>query len=270
MSWKVPTDKTMYSANLGHPIFAVTMIALGILGLTTGDFTPVWGPVSKDTPAREVLVHLCALVSLGCGAGLLWERAAASAARLLLAYLLLWTLAMRVPEIFPAPAAVGSWYGCAETAVLVAGAWVLYAWFASDWDKRHLRFATGHGGRRIARTIYGVALMFFGLSHFIYLHQTVALVPSWLPIATAWAHFTGGTYIAAGVAMITGVCSRLAAALSVLQMGLFTLLVWLPTIVASTPATAYQWSETILSWTLTTSGWVVADSYRDSPFVGLD
>jgi hypothetical protein len=65
----------------------------------------------------------------------------------------------------------------------MAGAWVLYAWFAADWDRQRLGFVTGETGVRIARGLKGLALIAFGLSHFACVTDTAALVPSWHAIA---------------------------------------------------------------------------------------
>src|SRR5262245_48323154 len=101
----------MRIASVGHAVYAATMIALGVYGLVRRDFTPVWEPVPKGIPAREVLVYVCAVVSLACGVGLLWKHAAAPAARALLGLMMLWFLLFRVSAIFRAPKSQDTWSG---------------------------------------------------------------------------------------------------------------------------------------------------------------
>ena len=251
----------------GHAAFAAIMIALGILGIVKGDFTPIWVGVPKSFPAREALVYLCAVVSLLMGVGLLWRRTAAVAAGLLLIYLLAWLVLVRMSRILVAPAATDTWWACGETAVMAAAAWVLYAWFAGDGKGARPRFAVGDKGLRIARLLYGLGLIPFGIAHFTYLNETVVLVPGWLPWHVAWAYFTGAALIAAGVAVLINVYARLAATLSALEMGLFTVIVWIPIVLAG--PTALQWHEFIDSCALTAAAWVVADSYRGASWLAV-
>ncbi len=250
----------MRSASIVHATFAVTMIGLGVIGLLRPDFAPVWNPVPATVPARELLLYLGALISLICGVGLLVQRVAIIAARLLLATLLLWMLLFRLPKFLHASVFEACWW-VFPLAVMLAAAWMLYAWLTTDWDRMHLRFISGSNGLRIARVLYGLSLIFFGTAHFIDLKDTVSLIPHWLPGHLFWAYFTGCTFVAAGVAVLIGFHAGLAAALSALQISLFLLLVWMP-IVAAGSKDSFQWSETILNAALAVAAWVIADSYR--------
>ena len=259
---------TIRIASVGHALFATSMIWLGAMCLSRGDFVQVWQPVPKWVPAREVLAYLCALISLASGIGLLWQRTAAVAARVVFASLMVWLLALRLPNLFfQTPVVLVAWtFG--STAVMVAAAWVLYVWFAGDRDRQRLGLFADDTGVRIARALYGLSLVPFGLAHFMYLDATTVLIPHWLPWHVAWAYFTGAAFIAAGLAVTVGVFARLAAALSTLQLGLFGLIVWVPRVLAGA-VNDFQWGEFVVTCALTAGAWVVADSYRGVPWLAV-
>ncbi len=249
-------------ASIGHVVFAVIMILLGAVGFLHPDLVSLWNPVSINVPAHELLVHLIALISMAAGVGLLVQRMAAIAARLLLTTLLLWLVLLRIPNFFFEPVFAACW-SVFPLVLMVAATWVLYVWFAADFERNHLHLILGNSGLRIARFLYGLSLIFFGIAHFVDVKDTVSLVPHWLPGHLFWAYFTGCAFIAAGLATLIGFCARLAVTLSAIQLALFLFLVWIP-IVATGSKSPFQWSETILNAALCAGAWVMTDSYRDT------
>jgi uncharacterized membrane protein len=237
-------------AAIARIAFAASMMVYGVHAFVTRELAGIWGPVPKFIPAQAALPWLVGVVMLACGAGLLWRRTMPLAARVLLVWLLLWLVLARLAEAATAPGIAGYWSGVGETLVVAAAAWMLVA--------------AGERGRLVARVMVGLALIPFGLAHFVYLKETASLVPAWLSAPRAWAMFTGGSYLAAAAALLAGVCARLAAMLATVQIGGFTVLVWLP-ILASGKADASAWSESVISLALTAAACVIAQGLRRVP-----
>src|SRR5690348_5543275 len=90
-----PWSPDMATIRPGIAALAAAMIALGILGLGTGDFALVWQPVPAWVPLRAALAYAFAAVSLAAGLGILWRRTAAPSAAIALGYFFLWWLLLR-------------------------------------------------------------------------------------------------------------------------------------------------------------------------------
>lgn len=243
-----------------HLFFAVTIMAVGVIGYADRSFAPILAGVPQLLPDRQIVAYVCNALLIACGAGLLAKRIASPAALVLLVYLIVWTLLFKVPLIVRQPLVEVSYQTCGENAVLIAGAWVLYAEFAGVSKAWDFHFLSGGLGIQIAHSLYGLALIAFGLSHFAYLNLTAPLIPAWLPAHSFWAYFTGTIYVATGIAVVTGIAASLGVAISALQIAIITLLVWGPLVLAG-QMSRFNWQETVVSWSLTAAAWVVATSY---------
>jgi len=85
-------------------------------------------------------------------------------------------------------ASFGPWAGIAEQLALVAGGPLAYASVAHSDAVRAARLI------QCGRLLFGVRLLSFGFAHFLYVAETAALVPAWLPPSqTFWAYAGGRT-----------------------------------------------------------------------------
>jgi uncharacterized membrane protein len=253
---------------LHRSLFASGLIGVGLVGLWFGDFAGVMEEFPSWVPARTAIVCAAAALMLVGGIGLLFERTAAWASRILFFYLALWVLLLNAPIAVRAPPVFGNWSNMAEITVLLAGGWVLFAAFTAPPDGANPSFAVGARGTRLAQLLFGLTLPLLGLAHFVYLDLTAPLVPAWLPYHTGWAYLTGAAQIAAGVGVLFSIVPRLAATLEAAMLTAFTVLVWIPRILA-TPAEKGTWSEFTISWAISAAAWVVAASFsRDGRTTG--
>jgi len=253
--------KTLRLTCFGHAVFAVALAGLGVLSLVTGDFAYIWQPVPSWVPGRSVLAYASGALLLGCGAGLLWPRTRTRTSLVLMLYGLASMLLLHVPRIAMRPQTEVLWFGLGEIATIVAGAWILLASAAPAPESGWRRAVGGERGTRLARWLFALALLPFGLSHFVYAEVTAKLVPYWLPGHFGWAYLTGAGHIAAGLAILLGILPRLAATLEALMVSIFVLTIHVPGVLG-TPGDRDQWTELFVAGFIGGAALLVAHSYR--------
>ncbi|HJR11333.1 MAG TPA: hypothetical protein VJ823_07940 [Rhodanobacteraceae bacterium] len=245
--------------------FAACMIVLGVTGLVNGDFALVWQHVPAGVPGRTAIAYACAVIELAFGIGLLWPRTLTWTCRLLFPYMVLWLVLLEIPGVVHAPLDAGSWGSVGEIAIITAGAWCLFALHAGP---RHSGFAAGSSGIRTARWLLIVALPMIGVEVIVdAVKAGDKVMQPWLqvlPDPMAWACFTGICSIATALALLFGVWPRLAATLEAFMLGLIAIAYWTPALhTGRTATTAF-----IISFLIAAGIWVVADTYRNTPWLG--
>jgi uncharacterized membrane protein len=235
--------------------FATGFIFVGVLGLVFGDFVSSW---PAWVPLRQPLLYAASAFMVVIGAMMLFERTARMSLRILLPYLFIWWL-LRLPALITQPLLDGYWFGVAEIASLIAGACLLLADLTPAPTSAFDRFLTSARGRRAARVVFGLTLLAYGVSHFIYLKNTVKFIPTWLPYPVGWAYLTGAGHFAAGLGILFSVVPLLAAFMEASMLTIFTFGVW-PAEILVKPTLHSNWTEFAFSWVITAAAWAVTAS----------
>jgi uncharacterized membrane protein YphA (DoxX/SURF4 family) len=250
------TLDVIFARRVSVRIYGLAAVVLGLMGLVWGDFAVVWQPGPNDVPGQNALGYAMALPPLLAGLAIQWQRGAVPGALALIVLYCLAVILLDVPAGIAHASVFVAWYGVAEHLALVAGGLVAYAYCA------RLEPATAERLARIARLIFGICLIYFGLAHHFYLANTVSMVPAWLPPGrTFWAYATGAGHVAAGIAIISGIYARLGAMLLTAMFILFTILVHVPRVL-SDPHNHFAWGENAVNVALIGSAWVIAASIR--------
>lgn len=232
-------------------IFAIGLIGMGLLGLAFGDFAMQWQPVPAGVPFRSGLAYLCAALELLTGLALLVPRFAGLASRVVFVFAALWWVLLKIPVVIRAPLVEVSWLGLGEIAVILAGAWTLFALYG--------RAEPRSTDLRRAAILFGLALIPIGLSHIVYPTAAGSLVPAWLPFHRGVAYLTGAAQVAAGLGVLFSVVPALAATLEATALSIFTIVVWGPGVFGA-HAGRLPWTALTTSAMITAGAWVVAAS----------
>jgi uncharacterized membrane protein YphA (DoxX/SURF4 family) len=238
----------------GWRVYGLGVMVLAMVCLALGDFLP-GQPVPKGFPDRTALAYAAGAFMLVSGAAVEWRRTTAwGAAALTAYYALIVVMLMDGRVVLAHYAEFMAYSNGAEQLVIAAGGLIVYAASAK------IEAALAARLTRLGQLAFGACALLFGGAHFFYMNLTAPLVPKWLPPTQEfWAYATGVGFIAAGVAILTGVQARLAAILLTAMLASFTLLVHGPMLLADR-SSHMIWTENAVNLAVMGAAWVVADS----------
>ena len=239
---------------LGWRVYGLGVIALGVACLAFGEPDP-GQPVSKNFPARAALAYATGAFMVIAAAAVEWRRTAAWGAAALTSYYAFFVVLLMNGRLLLTGYGVFVTYeNIAQQLVIAASGLIIFAATA------HIDAAWGARLRRLGRLTFGVCALVFGGAHFAYMNITAPLVPKWLPPTQEfWGYATGVGFIAAGLAILTGVQARLAAILMTAMLASFTLLVHVPMLLADHLSHS-NWTDGAINLAVVGAAWVVADS----------
>ena len=225
----------IFSRPVSVRMYGLGAVALGLTGLVWGDFAVVWQPAAKGYAGPTPLGYAVAVLPLVAGLAMQWRRAVFYSAVVLFVPYCVAILFFDVPRGFAHASDFGAWYGVLENSALAAAAFIICMFYG------RVTPAIAERLSRIARIIFGICLIYFGLAHHYYLANTVSYVPAWLPPnQTFWAYATGAGHVLAGIALIVGVWARPAAMLLTAMFIVFTLLVHIPRVFHHPPPQSFR------------------------------
>jgi uncharacterized membrane protein YphA (DoxX/SURF4 family) len=246
------TEKTTIA--FGWRIYGLGVMAVGMVCLAFGKFDPGQS-VPEHFAGRTALAYAAGAFLVVAAAAIEWRRTAVWGATALTVYYWLFVVILMNGRLLLKHYAVyGIYEEIAIQLAIAVGALIIYANTAGIDAALSVRLT------RLGGLTFGVCALVFGGAHFVYMNLTAPLVPKWLPPTQQfWGYLTGVCFIAAGIAILTGVQARLAAILLTAMLASFGLLANGPVLLAD-HSSHWNWSESAVNLAVVGAAWVVADS----------
>lgn len=244
-------------------MYGLAAVAAGIFDMVWGDFDASHQPIQAfgdHIPGVEILAYITAIWMIAGGAAILWRRTAkAGAAALAIIYFVF--AVFWVPRFYTAPHVlgfripvyIGVLGGFGSQLIVAAAGGLVYASLAthsSSWPRTIL----------IARWIFGLCSIDFGLAHLTDVADNLVYVPKWMPLGGEfWVIVTGLCFVLAGLAILSGILDVLAARLLALMFLVFNL-VALPPFIFANPHRHAAWGGNTYNLAAVASAWILAAS----------
>jgi uncharacterized membrane protein len=255
---------------LGRIIFGVAVVALGGEHLACAhlaaepfpsQFHAIVIPVIPWIPAHPWLAYLTGAALLVAGLSILSNVQARAGALLFGGIVLGCALILHLPRMVVVPldwalrGEVCEMLALSSAAFVLAGSLPRADGSARRWDRALAN---------VGRVLFGIAVVVFGVDHFLALDLIASIIPAWMPWHMFLASLTGAAMIAAGVSIVTKWMGGLGAFGLGMVFLLFVLSLHVPRVLAD-PHSPDEWSSALIALAMCGASWICASVAGNAP-----
>jgi uncharacterized membrane protein len=250
-------------SKFGIYVYGLSSATVGVMDFIWGDFDPAHQPIQAfgdHIPGREILAYITAVWMIAGGAAILWRRSAraggAALAIIYFVFAIFW-----LPRFYTAPhylgfripVFIGVSAGFGIELISCVGGSLIYASLSthsSSWPRMIL----------IARWIFGLCAINFGVNHLDAVADNLFYVPQWMPLGQEfWVLLTGICFVLAGLAVLSRIHDVLAARLLALMFLAFNVFS-LPQFIFADPKGHAAWGGNAINLAFAGSSLIFAEA----------
>jgi uncharacterized membrane protein len=209
---------------LGRVFVAISLVVFGVQHFIYGGFVATLVPAFM--PGRLFWAYFVGVAFFAAAAGILYKMLARPAATMLGVMFFLFVVLLHTPRIIGNSSNGNEWTSGFVALGMCGGAWILAS--AAPLHESE----TVDPFLKLGRYFFAIAFVAFGVQHFVYARFAGGLGPPWYLGRPLWMYLIGVIVTAAGVAILLGQKTRMAASLLATILFLFFLLLYVPRIAA--------------------------------------
>jgi uncharacterized membrane protein len=210
----------------GKTMFAIAMIGMGVLHLTSGHFLFDF-PVPATFLGGKWPPYVNGVLLIIAGALMLTKKQALAGAWLTAFIFLAFLLIRHIPMLLMGENMPGERTSAAESALFLGGALML----AGSILKSRPTQTRSHSLFIAGEYLFALGLFTFGVLHYVSEPFVVSIIPKWIPLPVFWAYFVMTCFFAAAISIFIQRQVQLASLLLSLMFLLFICLMHLPDVI---------------------------------------
>jgi uncharacterized membrane protein YphA (DoxX/SURF4 family) len=248
-------------SRIGLYVYAFGTFAAGIFDLVWGNFDAAHQPLQAwgdNIPGAAIFAYITGVWMVAGALALLWQRSERGGGAALAAIYFVFTM-FWLPRFHTAPSIlgyrasvyIGVFAGFGSQLIVCGAGALIYASLANGslWPRMML----------VARWIFGICSIDFGLGHLTDVRDNIVYVPKWMLFGQEfWVILTGICFVLAGLAILIGILDTAAAWLLGLEFLAFNI-VKLPSYILADPHEHAAWGGNAYNLAAVGASWILAD-----------